>query len=42
MMMRRELWREEGKLTQTEVNAKSEMEAAERLLMGMMNKVRIA
>ncbi|AFR94978.2 chromosome associated protein [Cryptococcus neoformans C23] len=35
---KKELWREEGKLTQIEVNAKSEMEAAERSLMGMMNK----
>lgn len=29
-------------MTQIEVNAKSEMEAAERSLMGMMNKVRKA
>lgn len=29
-------------MAQTEVNAKSEMEAAERSLMGMMNKVRKA
>ncbi|KAK8858571.1 hypothetical protein IAR55_002800 [Kwoniella newhampshirensis] len=35
---RKELWREDGKLGQTVSNAKSEMESAERSLLGMMDK----
>ncbi|WVQ96685.1 hypothetical protein IAU59_003791 [Kwoniella sp. CBS 9459] len=35
---RKELWREDGKLGQTVSNAKSEMETAERSLLGMMDK----
>ncbi|WRT67771.1 uncharacterized protein IL334_004744 [Kwoniella shivajii] len=35
---RKELWREDGKLGQTVSNAKSEMDSAERSLLGMMDK----
>nr|XP_018262378.1 chromosome associated protein [Kwoniella dejecticola CBS 10117]OBR84536.1 chromosome associated protein [Kwoniella dejecticola CBS 10117] len=35
---RKELWREDGKLGQTVSNAKSELDSAERTIMGMMDK----
>ncbi|OCF72938.1 chromosome associated protein [Kwoniella mangroviensis CBS 8886] len=35
---RKELWREDGKLGQTVSNAKSEMDSAERSILGMMDK----
>jgi hypothetical protein len=35
----RDLWREDGKLTQTVSNARGEMEQAERGLAGMMDRV---
>ncbi|BEJ13833.1 hypothetical protein CspHIS471_0310070 [Cutaneotrichosporon sp. HIS471] len=35
---RKELWREDGKLSQSATNAKSELDNAQRLLQGMMDK----
>jgi structural maintenance of chromosome 3 (chondroitin sulfate proteoglycan 6) len=38
-LIRRDLWREDGKLGQTVSNAKAELDSAERALQGMMDKV---
>jgi structural maintenance of chromosome 3 (chondroitin sulfate proteoglycan 6) len=41
MSFDRELWREDGRLSQTVSNAKEQLQTNERALHGMMDKVRV-